>query len=56
MAEVHIIGQILKAVDFDEPHLYCKWSLQSGKYNKQLFKLNLTNLTFNRQRLAFDSG
>ncbi|XP_030556133.1 B9 domain-containing protein 2 [Drosophila novamexicana] len=30
MAEVHIIGQILKAVDFDEPHLYCKWSLQSG--------------------------
>ncbi|KAH8333574.1 B9 domain-containing protein 2 [Drosophila kikkawai] len=30
MAEVHIIGQILKAVDFAEPHLYCKWSLQSG--------------------------
>ncbi|KAL7738958.1 hypothetical protein ACLKA6_001354 [Drosophila palustris] len=30
MAEVHIIGQISKAVDFDEPHLYCKWSLQSG--------------------------
>ncbi|XP_030377674.1 B9 domain-containing protein 2 [Scaptodrosophila lebanonensis] len=30
MAEVHIIGQILKAVDFVEPHLYCKWILQSG--------------------------
>ncbi|XP_018802683.1 PREDICTED: B9 domain-containing protein 2 [Bactrocera latifrons] len=30
MAEVHVIGQILKAVDFAEPHLYCKWSLQSG--------------------------
>ncbi|XP_032592153.1 B9 domain-containing protein 2 [Drosophila grimshawi] len=30
MAEVHIIGQILKAVDFEEPHLFCKWSLQSG--------------------------
>ncbi|KAH8404904.1 hypothetical protein KR222_010183 [Zaprionus bogoriensis] len=34
MAEVHLIGQILKAVDFDEPHLYCKWSLQSGKCNR----------------------
>lgn len=32
MAEVHIIGQILKAVDFAEPHLYCKWSLQSGEF------------------------
>ncbi|XP_046801130.1 B9 domain-containing protein 2 isoform X2 [Lucilia cuprina] len=30
MAEVHIIGQILKAVDFQEPHIFCKWSLQSG--------------------------
>ncbi|XP_037731263.1 B9 domain-containing protein 2 [Drosophila subpulchrella] len=30
MAEFHIIGQILKAVHFAEPHLYCKWSLQSG--------------------------
>ena len=30
MAEVHIIGQILKAVEFEEPHLFCKWSLQSG--------------------------
>ncbi|XP_017152214.1 B9 domain-containing protein 2 [Drosophila miranda] len=30
MAEVHIIGQILKAVDFDEPHLFCTWTLQSG--------------------------
>ncbi|XP_030240150.1 B9 domain-containing protein 2 [Drosophila navojoa] len=30
MAEVHIIGQLLKAVEFEEPHLYCKWSLQSG--------------------------
>ncbi|XP_017835089.1 B9 domain-containing protein 2 [Drosophila busckii] len=30
MAEVHIIGQILKAVDFEEPHLFCKWNLLSG--------------------------
>lgn len=31
MAEVHVIGQILKAVDFQEPHIFCKWSLQSGE-------------------------
>ncbi|XP_070854914.1 B9 domain-containing protein 2 isoform X2 [Drosophila suzukii] len=30
MADFHIIGQIIKAVHFAEPHLYCKWSLQSG--------------------------
>ncbi|KAL9928352.1 B9 domain-containing protein 2 [Glossina fuscipes] len=30
MAEVYIIGQILKAIDFEAPHIYCKWSLQSG--------------------------
>ncbi|XP_037959524.1 B9 domain-containing protein 2 [Teleopsis dalmanni] len=30
MAELHIIGEISKAIDFVEPHIYCKWSLQSG--------------------------
>ncbi|XP_055903976.1 B9 domain-containing protein 2 [Eupeodes corollae] len=30
MAEVHIIGQILRAEDFEESHLFCKWSLQCG--------------------------
>ncbi|KAH8385747.1 hypothetical protein KR009_002648 [Drosophila setifemur] len=33
MAEVHIIGKILKVVDFSEPHLYIKWGLQSGKFD-----------------------
>lgn len=44
MAEVHIIGQLLKAVDFDEPHLYCKWSLQSGKCNIKNKKKNINKL------------
>ena len=30
MAELHIIGQLLHAIDFDEPNLFCKWSIQFG--------------------------
>ncbi|XP_055384356.1 B9 domain-containing protein 2 [Condylostylus longicornis] len=30
MAELHIFGQILKAVNFEEPKLFCKWSIQAG--------------------------
>lgn len=33
MAELHIIGQILHAIDFEEPNLFCKWSIQFGKQN-----------------------
>lgn len=31
MAELHIFGQILSATDFEEPNLYCKWSIQIGE-------------------------
>lgn len=31
MAELHIIGQIESACDFEEPTLFCKWSIQYGK-------------------------
>ncbi|CAD7083439.1 unnamed protein product [Hermetia illucens] len=30
MAELHIIGQIVKAIEFEEPKLFCKWSIQIG--------------------------
>lgn len=32
MAELHIIGQILSACNFEEPNLFCKWSIQFGKF------------------------
>lgn len=31
MAELHIIGQILNAIGFEEPNIFCKWSIQFGK-------------------------
>lgn len=34
MAELHLIGQILDARDFEEPNLFCKWSIQIGPYWK----------------------
>lgn len=30
MAEVHLIGQILKAEDFDEKYLFTKWIINTG--------------------------
>ncbi|XP_058053483.1 B9 domain-containing protein 2 [Anopheles bellator] len=30
MAEVHIIGELRSAADFDEPNLFCRWSVQYG--------------------------
>lgn len=30
MAELHLIGQILSASDFEETTLFCKWSIQYG--------------------------
>jgi B9 domain-containing protein 2 len=30
MAELHIIGQILKGSDFPDNSLYCKWSVNAG--------------------------
>lgn len=35
MAELHIIGQILSACNFEEPNLFCKWSIQFGKSLKK---------------------
>lgn len=35
MAELHLIGQILSACDFEEPTLFCKWSIQYGKKNRK---------------------
>lgn len=32
MAEIHLIGQIHSAVNFEEPNLFCKWSFQFGKF------------------------
>lgn len=33
MAELHIIGQILRAIDFNESNsLFCRYSLQSGVF------------------------
>lgn len=32
MAELYIIGQILNAIEFEEPNLFCKWSIQCGIY------------------------
>lgn len=41
MAELHLIGQILSASDFEEPSLFCKWSIQYGKENRlSQFKSN----------------
>ncbi|XP_063706835.1 B9 domain-containing protein 2 [Culicoides brevitarsis] len=34
MAEIHLIGQVLDAIDFDEPNLFCKWSIQISKFCK----------------------
>lgn len=36
MAEVHIIGQIVEAVDFDDRSLFVKWSFNSGSSWKVL--------------------
>ncbi|XP_024942931.1 tectonic-3 [Cephus cinctus] len=30
MAELHIIGQISSAKNFEQPHLFCKWSFHTG--------------------------
>ncbi|XP_050075712.1 B9 domain-containing protein 2 [Anopheles maculipalpis] len=30
MAELHIIGELKTAVDFEEPNLFCRWSIQYG--------------------------
>ncbi|XP_058464972.1 B9 domain-containing protein 2 [Malaya genurostris] len=30
MAELYILGQLCKASDYDEPNLFCKWSIQFG--------------------------
>lgn len=30
MAELHLIGQLLNAVGFDDAQLFCKWSVQHG--------------------------
>lgn len=34
MAELYLIGQILDAQDFEEPNLFCKWSIQTGPHWK----------------------
>lgn len=36
MAELHIIGQVLDAKHFEEPNLFCKWSIQTGPFWKVL--------------------
>ncbi|XP_031616405.1 B9 domain-containing protein 2 isoform X1 [Contarinia nasturtii] len=36
MAELHLIGQILSACDFEEPTLFCKWSIQYGSNWKHI--------------------
>lgn len=30
MAEVHIIGQIIGASEFEENKLFCKWAFKTG--------------------------
>lgn len=30
MAELHVIGELRTAVDFEEPNLFCRWSVQFG--------------------------
>lgn len=36
MAEVHLIGQIVEARDFDDRSLFCKWSINAGSCWKVL--------------------
>lgn len=40
MAELHIIGQIVKAIEFEEPKLFCKWSIQIGKKRTLLLRFS----------------
>uniref|UniRef100_A0A182XCT8 B9 domain-containing protein 2 n=1 Tax=Anopheles quadriannulatus TaxID=34691 RepID=A0A182XCT8_ANOQN len=34
MAELHIIGELQTALDFEEPNLFCRWSIQYGSHWK----------------------
>lgn len=40
MAEVHLIGQILEATDFDDSSLFAKWTLQAGSCWRHLEGFN----------------
>lgn len=48
MAELYIIGQIINATEFEEPNLFCKWSIQCGNnLIKYKFKTIITkNIPF----------
>jgi hypothetical protein len=35
MAEVHILGQIKGAQDFEKESLFCKWELNTGKIQQK---------------------
>lgn len=44
MAELYIIGEVVNAINFIEPNLFCKWSIQSGELIKMFYrKLSLRN-------------
>lgn len=50
MAELHIIGQILDATDFEDGSLFTKWSIQTGSCWRVLegFNSGQTQLTIKR--------
>lgn len=51
MAELHIIGQIESACDFEEPTLFCKWSIQYGNYRWEIvFEFKLKRLKMKMYR------
>lgn len=33
MVEVHIIGEVSKAINFREPHLFISWEFKTGKFS-----------------------
>lgn len=48
MAELHLIGQVLDAVDFEEPNLFCKWAIQVGKVEfwKSVSQINFYSVLY----------
>lgn len=54
MAELHLIGQILSACDFEEPTLFCKWSIQYG--NTNTFETLIHSLDFDHNLYTLNLG
>lgn len=44
MAELHIIGQILHGTNYEEPNLFCKWSIQYGNNWETIFPLLISSI------------